>query len=1803
MKKNYSLLLIVILGLLFSAGGVKGVLAQTYTYNPSLQTYTSCGSGTCSLEGLSYSGCYVSGYDTYQKGQVHAALWSRNSSSGTLNFRVEKCSGYFVSGNSGKVLIEDTYYGDVYCTPFTIYDSYTSYVSASISNYGDFSGSRTFRVFLITSDLTYKFYAGDITIQAGYAPSSTCYTPIYVTETSATLRGCVNPNGEETTYRFRYGPTTSYGYTTPYQTLSAGNSCVSVSADISGLNPGTTYYFCIVAGNNSGSSNSNNVISFTTETPNQPPTEPSNPSPYNGATGVSTSPTLSWSSYDPEGGSVEYDLSYGTSSSNLSNHKSGQGTSTSLSGLNAGQTYYWRVVSYDNQNSSTQGPIWQFTTQAANQPPTTPSNPSPSNGATGVPTTLTLSWSSSDPEGGSIGYDLYYGTTTSNMTNHVHGQGTTANLSGLSYGQTYYWKVVSYDNQNSSSTGDIWHFTTESSGCFTDCTSNNCGDYGNTMYTAAQYLCNLGIVEGINGTLQPDVNITRAQLAKVALLGLYNGPNNVPNQLMTDYFPSVYPDLQVDTAYYYRPAKALLYLEYGDGVSPFDRDRGCFYPTEPIQRCFVLKVLMETFNIAPLSSGTNVFDDFGPSGYANSGFWGYAQKAYNLGIVQTTHFRPDDYCTRGEAFLYLYRILTSSNITKPIPDNDDLNPATSDFFIPANLSPKAVNGTRGVEYGNFNYYEKDFFNIPGYMNLDFGVAYNSYLTEMPDELYPVKPLGKAWTHTYDMYMNIVMDTYHNSPIYVFHMQDGSLLLYDQDLASMTDGNYYELATTTNQYILTSRNYISYTFERQSTSDGIYYLTKITDRNNNTINIAYSAGYSHYRISSVSTLGRTLNFYYTSGTDLLSYVKDPINRKVYFYFTDNQLSSLKDAKNQTTYFTYGTSNAEKGLLKEITLPKGNHVYNNYQQRKLVSMRRVNNSNDYTHTAVSVSPNYQNGTTTSTVTTTLNGNQSVTTNYTMNNNNRITNVNDNLHTNVSYEYNISNRPDLISKMTDNKSNMQSSYSYNSKGLLTSVTISAGGETHTMSTTYNGMNDIKKYTDANGNETNYDYNSNGNLTRVTDALGNQTNIVYNSNGAPTRVTNSMGLYVDYSYNNYGNVQTVSIPALNKTASMSYDNVSRMTSQTDFANHTTSYTYDNNDNVTTVTDAAGNTTTWDFDANDNVNWIQNPLGKKTYMTYDNNDFLTGMTFEGFSRSYTYNRDGSMSTYTDPNGHTFNYTYNISGELLGDGITTFGYNNIGRLESVTKDSKAINYTYDAFGRTTAVAYDGKTVSYTYDNNGNVLTMTYPGNKTVTYTYDALNRMTSVKDWNNATTNYQYRNDGQLDYYQYPNGVRTTYSYDNAGRCTGFSTKRNSGSGSVIAEYNFAFDDAGNHTSETFTAPYPAYPSIPTSTTNYSYNSANRITAAGNLSFSYDNNGNTTSRTGRTYGYDALNNLTSVSGDLSASYTYDGLGNRRTATRNGVTTKYVLNLLASSATVLMETNANGAAQNYYIYGASGLVSRIDASNNTRYYVYDYRGSTVAMTDATTSANVTHKYQYDDFGNVMQSEEADVNLFRYVGKFGVMFEDEALTFMRARYYDPEIGRFLSEDPIWSNNLYPYADNNPIMRVDPNGESWFDLVGYAGILLTSGEFALYDDANWKDIAITVGLGVVGAVVSVPAAAVIAVVGTVYSVASFGITAYENHLDKVDQRNEMEFQKKMAELNAQKAAQDAAQAAAQAAVQKPWEYDREAYVWMRASASTDSYAESLWTRWQIVYRHPDLSESKKQEAYKSLLKGARTHMNGSR
>lgn len=158
------------------------------------------------------------------------------------------------------------------------------------------------------------------------------------------------------------------------------------------------------------------------------------------------------------------------------------------------------------------------------------------------------------------------------------------------------------------------------------------------------------------------------------------------------------------------------------------------------------------------------------------------------------------------------------------------------------------------------------------------------------------------------------------------------------------------------------------------------------------------------------------------------------------------------------------------------------------------------------------------------------------------------------------------------------------------------------------------------------------------------------------------------------------------------------------------------------------------------------------------------------------------------------------------------------------------------------------------------------------------------------------------------------------------------------------------------------------------------------------------------YQYDGDNRLTVAN---AQHYAYDGHGHRLAAIRNGVTTRYVLDLATPTSQVLMERDSAGNPTAYYVY-ALGLVARISPSGDARYYHYDANGNTVALTN--TSGLVTDAYAYSPFGELLTQQGGTPNPFRFLGQFGVMHEGDGINYVRARYYHPATGRFLNKDPL-------------------------------------------------------------------------------------------------------------------------------------------------------------------------------------------------
>ncbi len=204
----------------------------------------------------------------------------------------------------------------------------------------------------------------------------------------------------------------------------------------------------------------------------------------------------------------------------------------------------------------------------------------------------------------------------------------------------------------------------------------------------------------------------------------------------------------------------------------------------------------------------------------------------------------------------------------------------------------------------------------------------------------------------------------------------------------------------------------------------------------------------------------------------------------------------------------------------------------------------------------------------------------------------------------------------------------------------------------------------------------------------------------------------------------------------------------------------------------------------------------------------------------------------------------------------------------------------------------------------------------------------------------------------------------------------------------------------------------------------------------YDNNGNLSSVTNScgmtTYTRDVRNRLVGISGyksdctTLTASFKYDAIGRRIEKTISGVNIKY----LYDGLDVIQEIQGTSKTNYIRTLNIDEPLTRIKADGTIRHYVRDALGSIIALTD--DSGVVKTTYTYDPFGNVTVSGEASDNPFQYTGREN---DGTGLYYYRARYYSPDLQRFISEDPIGFNggsiNFFSYVNNDPVNETDPYG----------------------------------------------------------------------------------------------------------------------------------------------------------------------------
>nr|WP_314698203.1 BspA family leucine-rich repeat surface protein [uncultured Prevotella sp.] len=1177
-------------------------------------------------------------------------------------------------------------------------------------------------------------------------------------------------------------------------------------------------------------------------------------------------------------------------------------------------------------------------------------------------------------------------------------------------------------------------------------------------YASTSFLCERGVLSGvkIDGAVKVEDKLTRAQLAKIGFRGLYltNG-RQVPSAVPSDNFPSIYPDIShrtADNEYYYQAARALMYLEYGDGISPFDRNRVNFEPSNNISHIHVLKALCETFNIKPDLSGTS--NPFPGDAEAvalqrnNPVKFGYLRRAAALGLVATpegnknTKFRPHDDCLRGEAFLMLARIMKAIEAGKIA----DPNPSTADYFEPLNLTTQTLALGLGLSMGNFNHYTKSSFQLDGVTPLTFDHTYNSYNTTLPDAFYASRdskdrtevyqPLGPGWSHSYHTF--ITFAGHGKDARAIVHWGGGKYHVYQSDGTKFhpeSVGVYDDMTITSDGITIRTKDKMTYAFDKQGTAPGmsVLYLTSATDRNGNRLSLHYAEGMNGARvISSVSDGHRELKFTYKNGTNLLEQVEDPSGRSVRFGYTFNAaqdcyvLTSFTDAAQHTTNYEYADA-GNRGtafLLKRIQLPKGNYIENEYDaNRRLKNTAVGGQSVPRTQTSVSVAADYKAQAATQSTVTVQQSDRPQSFVYNYNSNNVLIDMKGAGGYSLQATYANARHPQLPTKVKTQNEEV-SDVDYDERGNVTRIAVRSldGDETLETRMAYDNDNNLISTTDAKGNTTRYTYDTAGNMTRIDAPEGATTHIELDNRGLPTKITGAEGVETTISYNEFGNPTRIAQPATGEFTALEYSTLGFLHSVADALGNKTYYWYNNVGNLQTISEELSGRINYQYDDNDNLTLVADEYGNKTSITYDETtDLLVSMSYGKETKRYEYYEDGRLKRYTSPDRLNFDYTYDEQGNVTADGTNNYTYDAHSRLTSVVQDEKQLSFTYDGFNRITGIRYNdfsNNEVHYRYDANGKTTDLTYPDGKNVHYDYDGLNRLTAMTDWKGRTIRYSYDRDSRLTRTDYPNGMHTTYAYDAGGRLAQKKTVlRNS---TTVAGYDFEYDLRGNIKKQLSTEPYEAA-DMPNETTEYLYWGTNQLSRVDNADVLFDQNGNMMWGAGKYKSWDKNNRLVGI-GDTQLQY--DPLGNLRRYKN----TNFLLDL-SGIGHIIGEADDEGHPTRYYLHGTN-LEARIARDGSTQYYVTDVRGSIVAMVDE--AGNLTHRYQYDEFGNITQQEERDFNPFRYIGAFGVLYLEDNLYYMRARVYDSQLGRFLSEDPVWSPNLYPYADNNPIMKIDPKGE---------------------------------------------------------------------------------------------------------------------------------------------------------------------------
>ncbi|MCK5612960.1 RHS repeat protein [Candidatus Pacearchaeota archaeon] len=632
------------------------------------------------------------------------------------------------------------------------------------------------------------------------------------------------------------------------------------------------------------------------------------------------------------------------------------------------------------------------------------------------------------------------------------------------------------------------------------------------------------------------------------------------------------------------------------------------------------------------------------------------------------------------------------------------------------------------------------------------------------------------------------------------------------------------------------------------------------------------------------------------------------------------------------------------------------------------------------------------------------------------------------------------------------------------------------------YDLVGNVIEVKDPNGDTTKFEYNEIDQLTKTTSPspYSYVTNFSYNKNkklSQTERVRSGGNQITSQTYDLLDNLETVTNP-LGDITTYGYTRSEEPNLVVDAEDHNTISLYNERGLLVQVTDANGGFTRYTYTANGDINDVNDAKGNMTSYEYDGFGRLVCFTYPDDSNEvFSYNKNSNITSKKNRTDQIIYYEYDALNRLEvknrpGEPNIVFDYDIASRVTEVDGGGGITSYLYDRIGRVNDVnTADSKIISYEYGSRGLRTKLVYPDDSYITYEYDALGRLTKIKDSNSPTPNvlaaYEYDELSRRTLLTLGNDANAVYDYDLGNRLETLTNNLDD-TNSIVFDYN-DYDKVGNRLSckiddantqiyeydnlyQLILADYndgnsTSYYYDPLgnrtvvddgSSIVYDVNCLNQYTAVGpqgsQTSYYYDANGNLADDGTYLYYYDCENRLLDVNDKATSnpvvSYGYDYQGRRISKTVSGGTTKYCYD----GDQVIAEYNGSDTLLRKFVYGL-GIdepICMIDVpgGNKVYYYHFDGLGSVIALSNV--NSVIVERYSYDVFGEPNRISDVN-NPYYFTGR---RYDSEAgLYYYRARYYDPNIGRFLQTDPIGYDdglNMYRYCFNNPLDLVDPDGK---------------------------------------------------------------------------------------------------------------------------------------------------------------------------